>query len=378
MKKILILTDIPTHPCLGGNQQCIIQYTEILRMLGFDVYLLLMKTYGLPDEPVLQTQSYWGEHLFCYETPWLQIQYQRAVRKLYNDAYPPILDFIYAWGLNDYINELHKTHGFAGLIVNYIWMSRAAFCDIPNKVLYTHDVFSERRKNIPQQYWFSFSRKQEACALNRFDTILAIQDEEKKFFQRLAPKAHVMSVYTSFNYVNQPITGNKNILFFSGESQLNINGILRFLREVFPKVVALDAEIKLLIGGGICKFLKEMELHPNVQLLGKFDNPDDFYAMGDVCINPVYEGSGLKIKTFEAIAHGKLIIVDPHDAIGIFDIQNAPLVISSSPEMYVRAIMQNLNNLHSLNMNQTNCRNYIKSLNDYISQQFYTLFGTNE
>lgn len=375
MKKILIVSDIPSHPCLGGNQQCIMQYVENLRTLGFDVYFLLMKSYGMPLEYIPHTKDYWGDHYFEYDTPWLQIQYQRVVRRLYKDAYPAILDFMYPWGMNGFINKLHKQHNFSGMIVNYIWMSRAAFCDIPVKALYTHDVFSDRRKKIPQQYWYSFSEKQEARALKRFKHVLAIQDEERDFFQRIAPETNVVSVYSSFKFVDQPITENKNILFFSGRGQLNYNGIKRFLKEVFPKVVEQDCEIKLLIGGGICKLLESEELHPNVILKGRYDNPDDFYALGDVCINPVYEGSGLKIKTFESLAHGKVTIVDPHDAIGVYDSKNAPLIMSASAKDFASAIQCNLNNLELLKVNQTNCRLYIDSLYNYILQQYKNIFS---
>lgn len=354
------------------------QYVKNLRTLGFDVYFMLVKTYGMPLEYIPPTKEYWGDHYFEYNTLWLQVQYQRVVRRIYKDAYPAILDFMYPWGMNTYINTLHKKYGFTGLIVNYIWMSRAVYCDIPVKALYTHDVFSDRRKKIPQQYWYSFSEKQEAAAIKRFEHVFAIQDEERDFFQQLAPHTHVVSVYSSFNFVDQPITGNKKILFFSGGGQLNLNGITRFLREVFPKVVAQDAEIKLLIGGGICKMLKETSLHPNIRLLGRFDNPDDFYELGDICINPVYEGSGLKIKTFEAIAHGKLTIVDPHDAIGIFNPKEAPLSIAKNAESFASSILNNITNVELLHDNKNKCAKYISSLNKYILRQYKETFDQDK
>lgn len=374
MKKILIISDITTHPCIGGSQQCIMQYVENLRTLGFDVYFLLVKTYGMSLESIPPTKEYWGDNYFEYDTPWFQVQYQRVVRKLYKDAYPAILDFMYPWGMNAYINKIHKELGFTGLIVNYIWMSRAAYCDIPVKALYTHDVFSDRRKKIPEQYWYSFSEKQEAKALKRFEHVLAIQDEERDFFQRLAPNIHVTSVYSSFKFVEQPITGNKNILFFSGGGPLNYNGIRHFLQDVFPKIAEHDHEIKLLIGGGICKLLEADNIHPNVQLLGRFDNPADFYALGDVCINPVYEGSGLKIKTFESLAHGKLTIVDPHDAIGIYNSNSAPLIIAKGDDDFASQTYSSLGDCLMISKYKERCCTYIKSLNTYIYNQYKEIF----
>lgn len=374
-KNILIVVEEPTHPCTSGNRQCIIQYANVLKQLGYEVYLLLIEKMWENKQAIEQTRMYWGKHFLHYITPKWQILIQKAIRKIVREKYPDIMDFWYPAGLNSFINRMHKEIGFTGMITNYVWLSRTAKCDIPIKAIFTHDIFADRRKNLPNQMWHSYSLANERKAVRRFQNVLAIQDVERDYFKSLAPDSNVVSIYSSFEYVSQPLTHNKNILFFSGGSELNYAGITRFINDVFPLILEYDPEVKLFIGGNICAPLKGMELHPNIELKGGYDNPDDFYALGDICINPIYEGSGLKIKTMESIAHGKYTVVDPHDTIGIYKPEEAPLSIAHTAEEFAKHILLALGNAELLEANQQKCHCYIDSLNAYIQKQYAMMFG---
>lgn len=73
-----------------------------------------------------------------------------------------------------------------------------------------------------------------------------------------------------------------------------------------------------MVGGSICKMLSGLSDIDGVKVLGYIDSPANFYAQGDVAINPVYQGTGLKIKTFESISFDKVVMVHPHSMAGIF------------------------------------------------------------
>lgn len=40
MKKVLIISDTPTHPTNTGNKMCILSYATLLQDMGYDVYFL--------------------------------------------------------------------------------------------------------------------------------------------------------------------------------------------------------------------------------------------------------------------------------------------------------------------------------------------------
>ena len=45
---------------------------------------------------------------------------------------------------------------------------------------------------------------------------------------------------------------------------------------------------------------------------GRADDLESHYAAADLCINPVRHGGGLKIKTVEALAHGRPLVATSH------------------------------------------------------------------
>lgn len=108
--------------------------------------------------------------------------------------------------------------------------------------------------------------------------------------------------------------------------------------------------------------------------MGRVDNPSDFYANGDVVINPTSQGTGLKIKTLEAIAHGKYTVVHPHSAEGIFERVQPPVNASDSPKEFANRIVTALGNREILNKNNDCCKIYLEAYNRYISIIYNDLF----
>lgn len=373
-KRILVAADIHTHPVLRGNQQCIMQYVKVLRKLGYEVYFLYI---DLSEGCFFQkeTEQYWGENLFYYSTPKWQIILQKVRRRIEHCYYSPHLDVYYPHGLTGYVNRLQEQYHFQGLIVNYIWNSKLSECKIPIKCIYTHDIFTNRNEKLGKKdVWYSYTQSEEAKGIARFPDVLSIQEEESEWFRRIAPNSRVHTVYSSFDFVEQRISANKNILFFSGGGALNKTGIERFIAEVMPILINQDDDIRLLLGGGICNCFKQEELESHIILKGLYDNPDEFYSLGDICINPVFSGSGLKIKTFEALAHGKVTIVDPHSAQGVYQPNIIPLYIASSPSEYVDVINKFIGNKKQLLSKREECKKYMEDYNDYIVKQYIKIF----
>ena len=65
------------------------------------------------------------------------------------------------------------------------------------------------------------------------------------------------------------------------------------------------------------------------------NDPSDLYKLGDVSVNPCINGTGLKIKTFEALSYGKVVMVHPHSTIGIYNRECAPVFASTRAEEWV-------------------------------------------
>lgn len=145
------------------------------------------------------------------------------------------------------------------------------------------------------------------------------------------------------------------------------------MKYIFPLIVDRWNDAKLYIGGAICNVLKDDLNSSNVVLCGYVNDLASFYNKADVAINPVYEGTGLKIKTFEAISYDKVTLVHPHSMIGIYNKSNAPLFASDNPKMWIRYLETIWDFSDTIISIKKRNMEYMESMNNFIINE-YKLF----
>lgn len=374
MARVLIVTNFLVPPIIAGSCRCVDAYCQLLKDLGHEVYFLYSGRES--DANIENAKQYWGEFFLYYKYSFL-LRYANYLKRKFiywfsNRKYS--VDYYYPlWGLGPYVNECQKKYVFDAIVVNYIWMTRLlAKVDIQNKILFSHDSFTNKSLRILQPI-YSLSANQEAKGLQRCDAILSIQENESIVFNYLVPHIPIYTVYMPTQYKCSSVIGNKNILFFSGNSDINLNGIHWFINEVFSQVALKDSEVRLLIGGGICSALGKENLPMNVELLGLIDDVDNFYKQGDIVVNPVYQGTGLKIKTLEGISYGKIVIVHPHSVDGLYKHDKAPVFIAYDREEYVRLIIDTIDGRIDKQAAKIDCENYIDDMNIHIMKQYNSI-----
>mgnify|MGYP002611220946 CR=1 FL=1 len=373
MKKILIISDTPTHPTNAGNRMCILSYATLLKNIGYDVYFLYI-TPKKDDEPYIQTKKYWGNHFLYFKKSTIQKIIIKIIEILPFNFFSDIW-LLEPWFIKTYIKKIKQKYGFDSIILNYIWLSKIANYFKGNSLLFTHDVFSYRNLRLKGNYWVSCTPNEEAQCINRVNNVLAIQEQEAFYYRYLAYNTNVYCMYCPFPFQKQEITNNKKILFFSGSNILNIEALTFFINNILPSLIKEFPDLELLIGGGICNYLsnnlpKDKPLMEHIVLKGKYDNPADFYKLGDIVINPVSNGTGLKIKTFEALSYGKTVLSSSHSLEGIFKPQQCPVYKANKLNEYI----YHLNNIFSAPniriKNRINAENYINALNMHIENIF--------
>ena len=105
-------------------------------------------------------------------------------------------------------------------------------------------------------------------------------------------------------------------------------------------------------------------------MLGYVDSLDEFYRLGDVAINPVYQGTGLKIKTFEALSYDKVTLVHPHSMAGVYKKDEAPLFASEKPEEWVKFLETVWDNPKHIEENKNHNADYMKEMNEFIISEY--------
>jgi hypothetical protein len=368
-KKILIVAPVPTHPSTAGNRSSIVNYCEFIESLGYEVYYFYVSDGKQTDEEVTLMTEYWQDRLHIFIP---QFKSYRIKRKMFgylrgsknNLSYK--IDDWYPYGLTNKVKQFNNQHNFDVIWVNYIWLSKLlTHINAKIKVLDTHDVFSYKYEKTGLR-WFSTSANEESKALSRADYIVAVQENEGTYLQQLTTKKVVVT-YRPFPYKRTDLCSNDNVLFFSGNNKHNVDGINKFINEVFEKLKAKIPGVKLLIGGGICDGFNTSD--KQIVLLGKFSQIEDFYKQGDIVINPVYQGTGLKVKTFEALSLQKILVTHPHNIIGVPYIDQLPVYTAETPEQYLEHLQNLLSDSEMVKKIKEKVYNYMGIYNMLVSDR---------
>lgn len=370
--RLLLVSTHLSHPTDAGNRAAIMAQVKCYRELGYEVHYLFASTSLRHNMDLQPMRNYWGNCYHEYETPW----FMRLYRYM-QDFYRAYLchgywkaDDHYPSGLSHYVNKLDEEFLFDAIVIQYMRLSHLLpKVKIPRKAIFTHDVFAYKDLRTGGPFYETCNAHEEARALQRCPNIFAIQEQEATYYQYIAPLSKVYTVYNPYTFKPQPVVSGKNVLFVASTMVFNIEALKKFLEKVWPGVVKRVPDVKLLIAGAVCTAI-EPPTDDHIQLLGHVDSLDEFYAKGNIVINPVFHGTGLKIKTFEALSYGKTTIVHPHSLIGIYKKEQVPLYVASTAEEWISTLAQLLDESHDYNQDQQKAQQYIEDMNGYILSQY--------
>ena len=380
MSKVLVISKVHTHPTNMGNCWGILAQTKILQQLGCEVDFLYVEERGLSkgiqkrfDAQYELTNAYWGNHFLFLKVGKtekffknLLVKYRQYFCAWHEGTYDK-----YPLGLTNYVKKLQAENSYDICIVNYYYLTKLfKQVKFSKMACFTHDALSYKNLVVGEQTpWIDAN--QEARALQLCTDIFAVQDEERNYFHILSPKSRIFNIYSKYNYTEMSVVGNHTIVFLSGDNKFNQNGLNWFIKNVFPLIRKRYNDAKLVVAGGICKVLKNKYYEVDgVDLIGYVDDPKELYAMGDVAINPVYQGTGLKIKTFEAISYDKVTLVHPHSMSGVFKRDIAPLFASAKPEEWVNYLVSIWDKPEIIKEIKNKNRQYLIEMNDFITNEY--------
>lgn len=208
------------------------------------------------------------------------------------------------------------------VLAEYVFMSR--LLPVLNndvlKVIDTHDVFSSKRGKVMTHGvsdGLDLTAEEERERLRRADLILAIQPEEQEELQRLSgADRRVLTVGVDFPLSpSDQIPSGRRILYVASDNVMNVRGLRDFLRFAWPSIVRAVPDAELLVAGNVCRSIR---FYPDqVKLLGLVDDLGALYRECKLTINPAAAGTGLKIKTLEALSFLRPLVTWPNGVDGL-------------------------------------------------------------
>ncbi len=358
MSRILIVSPCGTHPPTEGNRQRILALADALDAAGHTVHLAVLPNAKFDLGSPKLMRDHWGDrfHLLSPFERWtlgFRVRRQLGIalaplvcrltgaRGSNDDRIATIDDHYHDWWTCQLALLQHK-HQFDVVLAEYIFVSRAlsAFPDTAHTIIDTHDIFSDRQQAIESRIsiatsWLSTNADAESQALARADHILGIQSEESDKLRTLTDRP----VTTVGHFIdlpdNQTGTPVRNRLLFVGSANpINADGCIWFIDQVLTAIAAAIPDVQLRVVGGVGEALAaRYPSHPHLAIAGRVDDLGAEYANASAVINTVQFGTGLAIKSIEALAYGKPLICTSSGARGLSlgDGSSLPCLVADDP-----------------------------------------------
>lgn len=152
----------------------------------------------------------------------------------------------------------------------------------------------------------------ERLAIHSSDIIICLNERDSvrlmEKYGRRADKIIPVTLDSTINEdsLNQHGTLNNipHLLFFGSNFPPNIEGIKLFVEKVMPKVNA----VLTIAGAGMEQLKPYFQNKPRVDVQGFVEDVNELYSNADIMVLPIFSGSGMKVKTAEALKYGKYII----------------------------------------------------------------------
>lgn len=270
-----------------------------------------------------------------------------------------ILDYIlkYKWLLfkpqipnrNTYLlqkqfNRLLDKNRYDVIIISYVEWATLISKNIRTKnaklIVDTHDFITAQQKTSKN---FNIGRafKREIELISLFDESWLLSSDEQFIFSQFAEKTTHNFVPLMFNkneiFHKNTLSRKYDIIYLASRNPHNIKSAKWFFEAVYPK---LDPNLKICVIGEIGSFIDD---YSNVEKVKFVENLSKYYQQAKIAICPMLSGTGIKVKTVEALSFGLPVVCTYRGLDGLPSKQNNGCILADEPEAFRLAIEELLN-----------------------------------
>lgn len=225
-------------------------------------------------------------------------------------------------------------------------------------------LYNQRTKI--QQFLYPFFDYQLKCAeklgANYSDYVLSLNQRDREIIKNFTGRDDIKlfpssleDEYEEDDEYQRAVShkGHLELLFVGVKFPPNENGIKWFIKEVLPHV---DATLTI-VGRDMDKL--SIEKNDNIKVFGYVDSLSDYYKKSDCVIAPIFQGSGMKTKTAEALMWGK-IVIGTDEAFCGYELNKSSYFLCNTKDDFIKTF----NNLSVLGIRPYN----VDSRNDFLKR----------
>jgi GT2 family glycosyltransferase/glycosyltransferase involved in cell wall biosynthesis len=318
---ILFFSPFPSHPQSHGNRTTIYSLAKIFQGLGHKVHFVVLNSADVTEDGINAMQSTWDTFdILDFNNPMLA------------DEFDLPWDSWYEKGLGEKIKCLCHKYEIDIAFCSYIFQSKILEF-VPNyilKIIDTHDKMSDRYKMLQDKglkpEFFSCSLLDEGNYLHRSDIVLARRKEESILFDSLTNPGRSLVVphLENANFVWNKSHSIKKVGIVASANKINLAMLKDFLNSVEQKLDGKRCPFMIHVAGEIREMThalpnqdRNIFRSPWIQMHGFVPNISDFYSEMDIIVSPVTIGTGINVKSVQAMAYGMPLLTTANGIKGL-------------------------------------------------------------
>lgn len=319
--KLLFISLKDVNTTINGGGLCTsrnyMSFAELLGKENVDVHNV---AFG-QNEPLLKRILKWINYIFGF---WGGLSFRKIaeINELSKGYDFVFLDTSQIGVIARYL----KKHSFNGLIISF-------FHNIE------HNIQAQKIKAHPLDFWrLLLVRYNEICAVKYADEVVVLNnrdgDELKRLYGDRSFKIIPISLVDSYTESGKRLTSLPPVMLFIGNNWYpNIQGLRWFVNNVLDEVA-----IKLQIVGSEMDDYRDEFSHKKIEFIGFAPKLNTLIMNADCVLSPIFTGSGMKVKTCEALMWGKHII-GTYETFEGYDLNlNSAGELCNTKEEFIKAI----------------------------------------
>lgn len=336
MPTVLCVSHVAPWPAEGGNAMRLQKLLLWLRSQGWRC-ILVLTTPPYAAEQIEQIQAHVDQlEIASAHHPLLAIQSRRLkIQTLIRHGWPlvgrhsrpgasnkgmqKLADELCPDHVNQLVHRIVQGQSVDCLLAYYAFTIQA-FAGLPRSIRLlcdTVELFSLSRLHAdgsPMLPVLPFTAEEEQAMLEPCDVAIGIQPLEARYLRQLLPRHAVLTVGVDSNPPAQPGWPSQSrpvIGILGSNNAANQEGLAAFLLHSWPRIHQGCPEAELWLAGSLSMSLDQEgapALPQGVKRLGWLADLEGFYRELRLVVNPVLRGTGLKVKTVEALAHSRPVV----------------------------------------------------------------------
>lgn len=215
---------------------------------------------------------------------------------------------------------LFSGQNYKAAVYYYLWPTQMVKVanDCARQFIDLGDIMADRHTRIETRRWISISPRLEARMTQSYDfTPVAITPNDANECARCYGISPAVVCYSQALPVIRPYVAGRSVGYIGAKNNFSDDLVDFLIHSSIIKRLA-DEDINFVLAGGVCDSISTRQhqdlVRLGVTILGRVSQISEFYDQVISVVNLTGPSTGAKIKSIEALIHGKNLVTTPYGA----------------------------------------------------------------